>query len=70
MAMRLMGRGIELQDKDGSFQRLILNRPRHVEEYKEFRKITLHLTTLTVGRDLFVAVTDVSSSVVPITISK
>ena len=29
MAMRLMGRGIELQFEDGSFKRFILNRPSH-----------------------------------------
>jgi len=54
MAVRLMGRGIEFQNEDGTFQRFILNRPSHVEEYKEFRRIALHLASLNVSRNLFV----------------
>ena len=54
MAIRLMARGIEFQNEDGTFNRFILNRPSHVEEYKEFRRIALHLASLNVSRDLFV----------------
>jgi len=54
MAIRLMARGIEFQNEDGTFQRFILNRPSHVEEYKEFRRIALHLASLNVSRNLFV----------------
>ena len=52
MAMRLMGRGIELQFEDGSFKRFILNRPSHAEEYSEFRRIALHLASLNISRNL------------------
>ena len=54
MAIRLMARGIEFQNEDGTFNRFILNRPSHVEEYKEFRRIALHLASLNISRDLFV----------------
>jgi hypothetical protein len=54
MVILLMGRGIELQNDDGTFQRFLLNRPSHVEEYKEFRKMALHLASLNISRDLFV----------------
>ena len=65
MAMRLMGRGIEFQNEDGTFQRFILNRPSHVEEYKEFRRIALHLASLNVSRDLFVGNLSFSAAVSP-----
>jgi hypothetical protein len=65
MTMRLMARGIELQYKDGSFQRFILNRPSHVEEYKEFRRIALHLASLNVSRNLFVGNLSFNAAVSP-----
>ena len=65
MAMRLMGRGIELQYKDGSFQRFILNRPSHAEEYSEFRRIALHLASLNVSRHLFVGNLSFNAAVSP-----
>ncbi len=54
MIVRLMARGIEFQNEDRSFQRFILNRPSHTEEYKEFRRIAFHLGSLNVSRNLFV----------------
>lgn len=54
MIMRLMVRGIEVQDEDGIFQRFILNWPIRHEEYEEFRKIALHLAWLNYNRNLFV----------------
>ena len=65
MAMRLMGRGIELQFEDGSFKRFILNRPSHAEEYSEFRRIALHLASLNVSRNLFVGNLSFSAAVSP-----
>ena len=65
MAMRLMGRGIELQFEDGSFKRFILNRPSHEEEYSEFRRIALHLASLNVSRNLFVGNLSFSAAVSP-----
>ena len=65
MAIRLMGRGIELQYENGTFKRFILNRPSHVEEYKEFRRIALHLASLNVGRNLFVGNLSFSAAVSP-----
>jgi len=54
MIIRLMARGIEFLNEDGTFQRFVLNRPSYVEEYKEFRRIALHLASLNISRDLFV----------------
>lgn len=54
MIIRLMARGIEFLNEDGTFQRFVLNRPSYVEEYKEFRRIALHLASLNVSRNLFV----------------
>lgn len=54
MIIRLMARGIEFQNEDRTFQRFVLNRPSHVEEYTEFRRIALHLAWLNVNRNLFV----------------
>ena len=65
MIIRLMARGIELQNEDGTFQRFVLNRPSHVEEYKEFRRIVLHLASLNVSRNLFVGNLSFSSAVSP-----
>ncbi len=48
MLIRLMARGIEFQNEDRSFNRFILNRPSHVEEYTEFRKIALQLAFLNI----------------------
>ena len=65
MIIRLMARGIELQNEDGTFQRFLLNRPSHEEEYKEFRRIVLHLASLNVSRNLFVGNLSFSSAVSP-----
>ncbi len=54
MLIRLMARGIEFQNEDRSFNRFILNRPSHVEEYTEFRKIALQLAFLNISRNLFI----------------
>ncbi|MFQ5693558.1 MAG: hypothetical protein ACE5IM_11000, partial [Nitrospinota bacterium] len=54
MVMRLMGRGIEFRNKDGTFRRFVLNSPARPEEYKEFRRRTLHLAWLNARRKLFV----------------
>jgi hypothetical protein len=54
MVLRLMADGIEVQERDGSFQRFILNWPTHPAEYEEFRRRALHLTWLNVERNLFV----------------
>jgi hypothetical protein len=54
MVMRLMIRGIEIQNEDGSFQKFILNRPVDTKEYEEFRRIALHLNWLNVKEQLFV----------------
>ena len=65
MLMRLMARGIELQNEDGTFKRFILNRPSHMEEYKEFRKMALHLAFLNISRNLFVGKLAFSAAVSP-----
>ncbi len=54
MVMRLMVRGIEIQNEDGSFQKFILNRPADTGEYEEFRRIALHLNWLNIKEQLFV----------------
>lgn len=54
MIIRLMARGIGFQNEDGTLERFILNRPEHREEYKEFRRIALHLAWLNANRKLFV----------------
>lgn len=54
MVMRIMADGIEVQERDGTFQRFILNWPSTQEEYKEFRKIAIHLAWLNDNRKLFV----------------
>jgi hypothetical protein len=54
MAMRMMARGIEIQNPDGTFKRFILNWPIRPEEYEEFRRIALHLSWLNANRKLFV----------------
>jgi hypothetical protein len=54
MVMRLMGDGIELQRRDGTFAGFILNRPEAIEEYREFRQRALHLRWLNKNRKLFV----------------
>jgi hypothetical protein len=65
MVIRLMARGIEFQNDDGTFKRFVLNRPSHMEEYKEFRRIVLHLASLNVGRNLFVGNLTFSTAVSP-----
>lgn len=55
MAMRMMARGIEVQNPDGSFKRFILNWPIRPNEYEEFRRVALHLSWLNTNRHLFVS---------------
>ncbi len=55
MAMRMMARGIEIQNPDGTFKRFILNWPIRPDEYEEFRRIALHLSWLNTNRNLFVS---------------
>ena len=52
--MRLMAAGVEVQNPDGSFVRFIANNPDRPEEYKEFRRIAMHLRWLNDNRKLFV----------------
>jgi hypothetical protein len=54
MVMRLMVRGIEITNEDGSFQGFFLNNPVRTEEYTEFRKRVIHLDWLNTNRQLFV----------------
>lgn len=54
MVLRLMADGFEVQDRDGTFQRFVLNSPTHPPEYEEFRRRALHLTWLNATRNLFV----------------
>ncbi|MFQ5830188.1 MAG: hypothetical protein ACE5JD_13680 [Candidatus Methylomirabilia bacterium] len=54
MVMRLMADGIEVQDREGKFERFILNWPTRPEEYEEFRRRVLHLAWLNANRKLFV----------------
>jgi len=54
MVLRLMADGIEVQERDGTFERFILNWPTHPEEYEEFRRRALHLAWLNGERNLFV----------------
>jgi hypothetical protein len=65
MVIRLMARGVEFQNEDGTFKRFVLNRPSHVEEYKEFRRIALHLASLNISRNLFVGNLTFSTAVSP-----
>ena len=65
MIIRLMARGIEYQNEDGTFKRFVLNRPSHTEEYKEFRRIALHLASLNISRNLFVGNLTFSTAVSP-----
>jgi len=39
MVMRLMGKGFEFQNPDGSFKKYVRNDPRFPEEYQEFRRV-------------------------------
>lgn len=55
MVMRMMARGIEMQNPDGTFQRFLLNWPSRPDEYEEFRRRALHLTWLNANRQLFVS---------------
>jgi hypothetical protein len=54
MVMRLMADGIEVQTREGTFARFILNWPTHPPEYEEFRRIAMHLAWLNAIRRLFV----------------
>lgn len=54
LVLRLMADGVEVQDREGRFQRFILNRPTRPAEYEEFRRRVLHLAWLNATRQLFV----------------
>lgn len=54
MVVRIMADGLEVQERDGVFQRFVLNWPSAAEEYNEFRKMALHLAWLNQSRKLFV----------------
>ncbi|MGI9571660.1 MAG: hypothetical protein ACR2PH_18405, partial [Desulfobulbia bacterium] len=43
---RLMASGIELQNRNGIFQRFIANDPLRPKQYEEFRRLTMHLAGL------------------------
>jgi hypothetical protein len=50
---RLMASGFSMQDRNGVFQRFIGNDPMRPEEYKEFRRFTMHLAALWNTQNLF-----------------
>ena len=52
--LRLLGRGIEIQNPDGSFVRFVANDPRRRADYVEYRRILLHLEWLLSQQKLFV----------------
>lgn len=52
--MRLMARGVEEENPDGTFKRFISNAPSRRDEYEEFRQLVLHLRWLNDSRRLFV----------------
>lgn len=52
---RLTAAGIEVQRRDGRFERFILNDPAVRSEYEEFRRIVMHLSWLQSRRSLFVS---------------
>jgi hypothetical protein len=54
MVMRLMADGIEVQAREGTFARFILNWPSRPQEYEEFRRIAMQLAWLNTTRRLFV----------------
>ena len=54
MVVRLLADGIEVQTRDGKFERFILNSPIRLEEYEEFRRRATHLAWLNSNRKLFV----------------
>lgn len=54
MVLRLMADEVEVQDRQGRFQRFILNRPTRSGEYEEFHRLVLHLAWLNANRQLFV----------------
>lgn len=54
MVVRLMADGLEVQARDGSFERFVLNWPSAPEEYGEFRRVVMHLAKLNDERKLFV----------------
>ncbi len=53
-ALRLMAYGIEFQNPDGTFRRVINNDPRKPEQFEEFRRIVTHLQWLNENQQLFV----------------
>lgn len=63
LVLRLMADGIEVQDREGRFQRFILNWPTRPAEYEEFRRRVLHLAWLNATRQLFVGSLSVEESV-------
>ena len=63
MVLRLMADGIEVQHRDGTFERFVLNWPSVPEEYEEFRRRAMHLTWLNATRKLFVGTLTFEESV-------
>ena len=53
-ALRLLTNGIELQNSDGSFLRVIVNDPRNPQQFEEFRRILSHLQWLNDNQQLYV----------------
>ena len=51
---RLMARSFQSRDRDGTFVSSALNQPGNAEEYREFRRIELHLQSLSEERKLWV----------------
>jgi hypothetical protein len=51
--LRLMARGIILEDKEGH-RRFLLNQPHRKEEYREFRQRVMHVSWLQFARHLFI----------------
>ena len=54
LVTRLMASGLRIQDRNGFFQRYIGNDPLKPEEYKQFRRFTIHLAGLWNTQKLFV----------------
>ena len=52
---RLLASGIEVQQRNGHFDRFILNDPSVPDEYMRFRRIVMHLAWLQQRRELFVS---------------
>jgi hypothetical protein len=62
MILRLLADGIEVQDREGRFERFVLNWPTRPAEYEEFRRRILHLAWLNADRKLFIGTLSVEDS--------